>query len=178
MCKQPTAFLFSSDSECPNGHPLKLHTYSRGGWCDECGTDVSTCGTAMMDCRTCNWGLCTKCFSQISPNPELWGPRNVAHLIWSLQVDAATQHGMRACVRVLLSCSCQQAVQELSRGPAGDMQKFHEFYTTLGGEESDVRESSRLFPSARWHDQLILNLEADVRLRSGEPSIVVFKNSS
>jgi hypothetical protein len=45
--------------KCPSGHPLKIYVTS-GGSCDGCRTSQSA-GTTVMDCRRCNYWLCSDC---------------------------------------------------------------------------------------------------------------------
>mmetsp|Transcript_10058 Transcript_10058/g.22217 ORF Transcript_10058/g.22217 Transcript_10058/m.22217 type:complete len:586 (-) Transcript_10058:25-1782(-) len=59
-------------TECPRGHPLKQWS-ARQGWCDQCGKKVHQ-GEEVMDCRICNWYLCTKC-RPLDPQDQsgFWG---------------------------------------------------------------------------------------------------------
>jgi len=46
-------------TQCPKGHALK-HAQATAGQCDGCAKPVAE-GELVMDCRDCNWYLCTAC---------------------------------------------------------------------------------------------------------------------
>jgi len=51
--------LKRSFGKCPKGHALQSLP-AKKGHCDGCGR-VVRCGDMVMDCRTCNWYLCSSC---------------------------------------------------------------------------------------------------------------------
>jgi len=46
--------------QCPAGHPLKPCPAVAAGVCDGCGRPILA-NQMVMDCRSCNWYLCTMC---------------------------------------------------------------------------------------------------------------------
>ena len=58
----------SAMKKCPNGHPLLAYA-TPGGSCDGCRKSCSS-GTTVMDCRECNWWLCTDCAPLVNAGPR------------------------------------------------------------------------------------------------------------
>mmetsp|Transcript_83958 Transcript_83958/g.148485 ORF Transcript_83958/g.148485 Transcript_83958/m.148485 type:complete len:555 (-) Transcript_83958:94-1758(-) len=58
--------------KCPAGHTLVLWN-AKPGWCDGCGSKIKS-GQPVMDCRTCNYYLCSSCAPQdAAEEPSFWG---------------------------------------------------------------------------------------------------------
>jgi len=55
--------------KCPSGHLLQPAKASAGS-CDGCGVRVAS-GDQVMECKTCNWYLCTGCHPQ-EREPRSW----------------------------------------------------------------------------------------------------------
>jgi len=60
-------------SHCPQGHLLKSWTAIQG-WCDKCGRKVFK-GEKVMDCRQCNWYVCSSCCPQAGRSGDDIGDR-------------------------------------------------------------------------------------------------------
>jgi len=57
---------------CTSGHALVRFVTPGLGDCDRCGAEVPE-GSAVLDCRKCNWFLCSSCSDPPSP-PEVPAP--------------------------------------------------------------------------------------------------------
>ena len=76
-------------SKCKNGHILRPYE-AKGGTCDVC---TGTCpkGTLVMDCRPCNYYVCTKCI-YLPDSP-------VANV--HLSISSITLNGMKGNLKLL-----------------------------------------------------------------------------
>jgi len=75
--------------KCPAGHTLILWN-AKPGWCDGCGNKIKA-GQAVMDCRKCNYYLCSSCAPQEdAEEPSFWGAVSSLGESWSSPaVDSA-----------------------------------------------------------------------------------------
>merc|ERR1719450_755253 len=58
----PAEEAAAAKAQCPQGHALQ-RAKAAAGACDGCGRFV-VAGEPVMDCRDCNWYLCTTCHPQ------------------------------------------------------------------------------------------------------------------
>lgn len=87
---------------CPKGHVLQRHVIACwGAWCDGCMQAIDV-GTSVMDCRECNWLLCTERCSKLV---ALWNVDEKTHSVDPLPAaagdrphDASPLHATSAAV--------------------------------------------------------------------------------